>query len=257
MADLIAEALTQAEALTAAARDALPGGAPSGEPLPPPRAVWGGDFADCSTAYPLAIAKALGRPPRELAALLAAQMPLEGTFFASVEAAGPGYLNFHLSPHWYKAALEAVENMEPPPPSPAPLPDQEAIRLLLDAKPGTPLDPNLPLRRDRGNPLYRLRYTLQRLNRLPEPPEAVKHSPFSPAEQSLIKSLAACPSALRLTETEGNLCTMSRCLVDLVDTLHGYHTASRKEGTPPAPRILTATQKILTAGMQTIGIPIK
>ena len=109
MADLIAEALAQAEALTAAACRALRIGAPPSGDLPaPPRAVWGGGQGDCSTAYPLSAARALGLPPGELAALLAAEVALAGSFFSSAEAAGPGFLNFYLAEGWYQAVLAAV-----------------------------------------------------------------------------------------------------------------------------------------------------
>lgn len=258
MSDPITEALTQAEALTAAASPTiLSSGASVKEPPAPPKAVWGGAFADCSTAYPLAAAKALGRPPRELAALLAAQMTLEGTCFASVEAAGPGFLNFFLSPHWYETVLETVEAMELRQGCTVPLPDQEAIRLLLNAKPDAPIAPELSLRRDRGNPLYRLRYALQRLNRLPEAPDSVKDFSFSPVEQSLIKAIAACLSALRCTEAEADRRAAAHCLLSLADTLHSYHTTCRLAGTSPRPRLLNATRKTLENGMRMLGIAVK
>lgn len=257
LADLIGEALAQAEALTAAARRAvLPGGPLPGEEAPP-RAVWGGRFGDCSTACPLAIAGSLGRPPREVAALLAAQMALRDTFFASVETGGPGFLNFRLSRRWYQAVLEAAEAGAPRQTPPAALSDQEALRLLLAARPGVPVDPDLPLRRDRGNPLYRLRYAVQRLRRLPEPGGAVKDIPFSPAEQELIKAIAACPPALCRAEAEGDLRPAARCLLSLTDALRACHTASRLAGTPLHPRPLRAARRTLEDGMRVLGIAIK
>lgn len=258
MSDPITEALTQAEALTAAAsRAVLSSDASAKEPTAPPKAVWGGAFADCSTAYPLAAAKPLGRPPRELAALLAARMSLDGTCFSSVEAAGPGFLNFFLSPRWYETVLETAETMELRQGYAAPLPDQEAIRLLLNAKPDAPIAPELPLRRDQGNPLYRLRYALRRLNRLPEAPDGVKDISFSPAEQSLIKAVAACLSALQCTEAEANRRAVAHGLLSLTDALHSYHTVCRLAGTSPRPRLLNTTRKTLENGMGMLGIAVK
>lgn len=258
MPDPITEALTQAEALTAAvSRAVLSNDASAKESPAPPKAVWGGAFADCSTAYPLAAAKALGKPPRELAALLAAQMTLEGTCFASAEAAGLGFLNFFLSPLWYETVLEAAETMDLRRSSAVPLPDQEAIRLLLNAKSNASIAPELSLRRDRGNPLYRLRYALQRLNRLPEASCGVKDLSFSSAEQSLVKATAACLSALQCTEAEADRPAAAHSLLSLTDALHSYHTTCRLTDTSPRFRLLNATRKTLENGMGVLGIAVK
>ena len=48
--------------------------------------------------------------PRKIAEALIAHMELDGTWFASVEAAGPGFLNFRLSDKWYQDVLSAVES---------------------------------------------------------------------------------------------------------------------------------------------------
>ena len=45
----------------------------------------------------------------EIAEALIAHMELDGTWFASVEAAGPGFLNFRLSDKWYQDVLTAVD----------------------------------------------------------------------------------------------------------------------------------------------------
>ena len=47
--------------------------------------------------------------PRKIAEALIAHMELDGTWFASVEAAGPGFLNFRLSDKWYQDVLTAVD----------------------------------------------------------------------------------------------------------------------------------------------------
>jgi arginyl-tRNA synthetase len=61
-----------------------------------PRNPEHGDFA-CSFA--LIAAKALGLPPRQTAEALAAELKADEAF-ASVEAAGPGFLNLRLDPAW-------------------------------------------------------------------------------------------------------------------------------------------------------------
>ncbi|HEY6193626.1 MAG TPA: arginine--tRNA ligase [Candidatus Eisenbacteria bacterium] len=61
---------------------------------------------DWSTNLAMGLAKAAKRPPRELAAELAAAFPLAGSPFAAVEVAGPGFLNFRYRDDWL-AALPA------------------------------------------------------------------------------------------------------------------------------------------------------
>ena len=53
-------------------------------------------------------ARALRMAPRRIAEILIANMELEGTWFSSVEAAGPGFINFRLSDGWYGDVLKAV-----------------------------------------------------------------------------------------------------------------------------------------------------
>jgi len=73
-----------------------------------PRDVAHGDFA---TAWAMAAAKPLGQPPRKIAEALLATLDLEGSFFEHAEIAGPGFLNFRLSPRWYREVLQTVESM--------------------------------------------------------------------------------------------------------------------------------------------------
>jgi len=47
-------------------------------------------------------------PPRKIADALCAHLDLTATPFQSVEAAGPGFLNFHLAENWYEEVLRAV-----------------------------------------------------------------------------------------------------------------------------------------------------
>lgn len=63
-----------------------------------------GDFA-CNLA--MRIAKAAKRNPRELAQALITALPTNA-FLSKVEVAGPGFINFHLSPNAYAYALDSV-----------------------------------------------------------------------------------------------------------------------------------------------------
>ena len=64
---------------------------------------------DYTTTFALAAAKAMRRSPREIAAVLLEHMDLKGSFFASAEIAGAGFLNFRLGSGWYTGVLDAVE----------------------------------------------------------------------------------------------------------------------------------------------------
>ena len=70
------------------------------DPLPPfevepPRDPKHGDYAANAA---LVLAKALGRPPREIAAAIHAQLQTPSDDLRAVEIAGPGFLNLHLAP---------------------------------------------------------------------------------------------------------------------------------------------------------------
>ena len=64
-----------------------------------------GDYA---ANHSMAGAKALKLPPRRIAEILTANLELEGSFFGKVEIAGPGFINFFLSPKWYGSVLDTV-----------------------------------------------------------------------------------------------------------------------------------------------------
>ena len=61
---------------------------------------------DWTTNLAMILAKAVKQPPRALAESIARNFPLDGTPFASVEVAGPGFLNFRYRDEWV-AALPA------------------------------------------------------------------------------------------------------------------------------------------------------
>jgi len=92
--------------LATAVRDALVRlGLPSDDPaLERPKDA---DHGDWATTIALRIAKQVGRPPRELAEALAAEVR-ELPELAAVEVAGPGFVNFRLSHHAHAALIARV-----------------------------------------------------------------------------------------------------------------------------------------------------
>ncbi|MBM3307977.1 MAG: arginine--tRNA ligase [Candidatus Eisenbacteria bacterium] len=65
---------------------------------------------DAGTSVALALAKELGRNPRELAAEIVAALDRDPSVVESVEVAGPGFINFRLAAAWYERVLrEAVK----------------------------------------------------------------------------------------------------------------------------------------------------
>ena len=83
--------------LRAAAAGDLPEGADVRGSVEQPKDTANGDFA---ANHAMASAKTMHMAPRKIAEALIAHMDLDGTWFASVEAAGPGFLNFRLSDKW-------------------------------------------------------------------------------------------------------------------------------------------------------------
>ena len=99
--------LTQAAYEKAAAEGLLPAGAEVRATVEIPKDTANGDF---TTTFALAASKALRQPPRNIAQALLDHMDLAGSYFASAEIAGPGFLNFRLNDSWYAAVCEAVES---------------------------------------------------------------------------------------------------------------------------------------------------
>ena len=65
---------------------------------------------DLATNVAMVSAKAFRSAPRKIAETIVAQLNLEGTYFEKVEIAGPGFLNFFLSPTYYgDIVAEAIE----------------------------------------------------------------------------------------------------------------------------------------------------
>ena len=76
-------------------------------PVEIPKDTANGDF---TTTFALAASKLLRQPPRNIAQALLDHMDLSGTYFASAEIAGPGFLNFRLNDSWYEGVCAAVES---------------------------------------------------------------------------------------------------------------------------------------------------
>ena len=113
MTNMIQNAKDQAAALAmaayraAAADGSLPAAEVKTAPVEIPKDTANGDF---TTTFALACSKALRQPPRNIAQALLDHMKLNGTYFASAEIAGPGFLNFRLDPVWLRDVMAAVES---------------------------------------------------------------------------------------------------------------------------------------------------
>ena len=103
-------ALTMAAYQAAAADGTLPQAQVGTAAVEIPKDTANGDF---TTTFALAASKALRQPPRNIAQALLEHMELSGTYFASAEIAGPGFLNFRLNDTWYRDVMAAVEQEGP------------------------------------------------------------------------------------------------------------------------------------------------
>ena len=112
MANLIQLAKDQVSQLTdqayqaAAAAGVLPAGVTVKGSVEIPKDPQNGDYA---SSFAMAGAKAMKMAPRAIAQAVVDHMDLAGTIFASVEIAGPGFLNFRLGPKWYGDVLAEIE----------------------------------------------------------------------------------------------------------------------------------------------------
>ena len=64
---------------------------------------------DYTTTFCLAAAKAMRMNPRQVAQILTERVELEGSYFTSVEIAGPGFLNFRLGSKWFADTVATIE----------------------------------------------------------------------------------------------------------------------------------------------------
>ena len=90
----------------AAAEGLLPQDAAVTPSVEIPKDTANGDY---TTTFCLAAAKALKKNPRQVAQILMDHMDLSGSYFTSVEMAGPGFLNFRLGNRWFRDTVACVE----------------------------------------------------------------------------------------------------------------------------------------------------
>ena len=90
----------------AAAEGLLPQDAAVTPSVEIPKDTANGDY---TTTFCLAAAKAPKKNPRQVAQILMDHMDLSGSYFTSVEMAGPGFLNFRLGNKWFRDTVACVE----------------------------------------------------------------------------------------------------------------------------------------------------
>ena len=99
-------ALTQSAYRAAVQEGLLPDGVATVPAVEIPKDTANGDY---TTTFCLAASKAMRKNPREVATILTQHMSFDGTYFTSVEIAGPGFLNFHLGEKWYADVIANVQ----------------------------------------------------------------------------------------------------------------------------------------------------
>ena len=99
-------ALTMTAYETAVAEGLLPADVSVKPSVEIPKDTANGDY---TTTFCLAAAKALHKNPRQVAQILMDHMQLEGSYFTTVEMAGPGFLNFRLGDKWFGDTVACVE----------------------------------------------------------------------------------------------------------------------------------------------------
>ena len=90
---------------TACERGGLPRADLPAPQIEVPKDLNNGDYA---SSFAMQSAKALRLPPRKIADAVCACADLTGTPFASIEAAGPGFLNLRLSSSWFTGVVENI-----------------------------------------------------------------------------------------------------------------------------------------------------
>lgn len=97
--------LVNAAYLAAAEKGELPAGLTLNGSVEIPKDTANGDYA---ANFAMASAKLMRMPPRKVAETLIANMTLDGSWFESVEAAGPGFMNFRMGDKWYADVLKNI-----------------------------------------------------------------------------------------------------------------------------------------------------
>ena len=104
-AKLQVDALIQDAYKRAAEKGELPSGAVLAGNVEIPKDSANGDYA---ANHAMAGAKALHASPRKIAEALSANICFDGSWFRSVEIAGPGFMNFRLGDVWYLDVLKNI-----------------------------------------------------------------------------------------------------------------------------------------------------
>lgn len=71
------------------------------------------EHGDWSTNLALAVAGKVGKDPREVATIITESMPASPDVVAGVEVAGPGFINFRLTPHFVRTILQEIAGKGP------------------------------------------------------------------------------------------------------------------------------------------------
>ncbi len=98
-------ALLEAACARAVEKGQLPEGASLSGTVEIPKDTQNGDYA---ANHAMTSARALHMAPRKIAEALVENLDLDGSWFSSVEVAGPGFINFRLAPAWYADVLSCV-----------------------------------------------------------------------------------------------------------------------------------------------------
>ena len=98
------------DAVRKAALEAMAAGELPEAELPPVAVEIPGDRAHGDLASNIAMlsARAFHKAPRQIADILLSHLSLDGTYLERAETAGPGFLNFFLSPAFYAAAVAEI-----------------------------------------------------------------------------------------------------------------------------------------------------
>ena len=99
--------LTKQAYAAAVKENLLPDGVSIAPSVEIPKDVSNGDY---TTTFCLAAAKAMKMNPRQVAQTLIDNMTLEGSYFTSVEIAGPGFMNFRLGEKWFSDTVAVIES---------------------------------------------------------------------------------------------------------------------------------------------------
>ena len=102
--DQIAELVNRAY-LVAAGKGELPAGLELRGGVEIPKDTANGDYA---ANFAMASAKLFGMPPRKAAQALIDNMELDGSWFETVDIAGPGFMNFRMGDKWYGDVLKNI-----------------------------------------------------------------------------------------------------------------------------------------------------